>query len=137
MSFAASAALQEAVYSELRGDAGISATVGNNIFDALPAGELPETYISIGPELVRDRSDVTGAGSEHSFEVAIVTQSSGFAAAKTLAGLVEARLTSATMALAQGRLVGLWFDRATARRSGKAGRIRRIDLRFRARIDNS
>lgn len=137
MSYVSAASLQEAIYASLRGDTDIAAVVGDNIFDAVPAGDLPQTYILIGPEIVRDRSDSTGAGSEHRFDVSVVTETSGFGAAKALAGLVDTVLTNTPLVLGAGHLVGLWFDRATARRTGKAGRIRRIDLRFRARIDNT
>ena len=39
----------------------------------------------------------------------------------------------AALTLAEGRLVGMWFDRAQARRLD-GGAVRRIDLRFRARV---
>ena len=137
MSYASAAALQEAVYTRLRADTDIASLLGDNIFDTVPAGALPDTYIALGPEEARDRSDVTGSGAEHRFVVAIVTQVAGFSAAKALAGLVERALTTTTITLGEGHLVGLWFDRATARRTGQAGRMRRIDLRFRARIDTN
>ncbi len=134
MSYAASAALQAAVYQRLRADTAIEAMVGEAIYDAVPAGLPPETYISLGPEEVRDRSDKTGSGAMHEFSVSIVTDAAGFQQAKALAGAVSDALVGAELILARGRLVDLWFQRARARRVGKADQ-RRIDLWFRAQVD--
>ena len=43
-------------------------------------------------------------------------------------------LVGVNLALARGRLVGLWFLRAQAQRLGQ-GAVRRIDLRFKARVE--
>lgn len=137
MSYGVAAALQAAVYQRLLGDAGVSALVGAAVYDALPAGDLPQTYVSLGPENVRDRSDRTGSGAVHQFTVSVVTQTAGFGAAKSVAAAVGDALSGADLPLSRGRLVGLWFERASARRSGKAGRTRRIDLRFRARVEDN
>jgi hypothetical protein len=45
-------------------------------------------------------------------------------------------LEGAALTLDRGRLVGLWFERASARRTGTGGAIRQIDLRFRARVED-
>lgn len=137
MSYAMAGALQAAVYQCLRNDPGVSGLVGDAIFDALPVGELPDVYVALGPETVRDRSDSGGTGAEHRFMVSVVTDAAGFAKAKEIAGAVSDALSGADMALSRGRLVGLWFERAQARRGGKAGRVRRIDLRFRARVEDN
>ena len=137
MSYGMAEALQSAVYQHLLADAGVSALVGAAIYDALPAGNVPDTYVSLGPEDVRDRSDKTGAAAEHRFTVSVITEASGFGGAKAVAGAIGDALLNADLALSRGRLVGLWFERASARRSGKAGRVRRIDLRFRARVEDN
>lgn len=137
MSYGMAAALQSAVYQHLLADTGVSALVGTAIYDALPNGDLPQTYVSLGPENVRDRSDSSGDGALHRFTVSVVTESAGFGAVKSVAAAVGDALTGADLTLSRGRLVGLWFERAAARRSGKAGRVRRIDLRFRARVEDS
>lgn len=137
MSYAMSEALQSAVYQRLQADAGVSALVGSAIFDAVPAGDKPDLYVSLGPEEVRDRSDGTGNGAIHRFLVSVVTENAGFGSAKAVAAAISGALTDADLALSRGRVVGLWFERATARRAGKAGRIRRIDLRFRARVEDN
>ncbi|MGH1424722.1 MAG: DUF3168 domain-containing protein [Pseudooceanicola sp.] len=136
MTYAVSAALQKAVYQTLANDAALGALVGNAIFDAPPSGTVPETYVSLGEEIVRDRSDKTGAGARHDFTVSVVTDADGFQAAKGVAGAVSDALDAGLGVLERGTLAGLWFLRARARREG-AGQIRRIDLTFRARVDDN
>lgn len=133
MSYTSSAALQAAVYQRLMADTAVDALVGSNIYDAVPPGPLPPTYISLGPEDARDKSDMTGSGVEHDFTVSVVSDAAGFQTAKQIAGAVTEALVGAELILAQGNLVDLWFLRARARRVGEADQ-RRIDLWFRARI---
>jgi hypothetical protein len=131
MSYAPSAALQTALYAHLS-----SAALDAPIYDAIPPGTAPDTYILLGPEEVIDRSDITARGAEHRLTIAVVTSATGFLAAKTLAAAICDRLEQPLPALTRGHLVALWFDRAEARRT-ENGRTRRIDLRFRARIEDS
>ncbi|MCW1955638.1 MAG: DUF3168 domain-containing protein [Roseobacter sp.] len=135
MSYGVSASLQAAVYQALIADAPLAALVGAAIYDALPSGSLPGTYVALGPENVLDSSDKTGAGALHLFTVSVVTDSAGFQAAKDVAGRVSDVLVDAPLTLMRGRLIGLGFDRASATREG-TGAIRRIDLRFRARVQD-
>ncbi len=134
MSYGGSAALQAAVYGQLIGDAELSALVGGAIFDAPPAGILPPLYVTLGPEDVRDRSDGTSGGAWHQFTVTILSDAAGFTAAKAAAAAVGDALTDAELALDRGHLAALNFHKARARREGK---LRRIDLTFRARIDDA
>ncbi len=136
MSYGVSAALQRAVYEHLAADGQVAALAGGAVFDAPPEGALPPLYVSLGPESVRDRSDKTGRGAAHDFTVSVVTEAGGFDAAKTLAGAVSDALLGADLVLVRGRLVGLSFLRAKAARAAR-GRLRRIDLRFRARVDDN
>ena len=117
-------------------DPGVAALVGGAVFDALPAGVKPETYVTLGAEEVRDRSDASGGAAEHRIAISVVTTADGFATAKAVAGAISDALIDAELTLARGRLVGLWFHRASARRAGQAGQARRIDLRFRARVED-
>lgn len=135
MSYGAAAALQAAVYQRLAADGALGALVAGAIYDSAPPGVMTGTYVSIGPEDVRDASDQTGRGAVHDFVVSVVTDQAGFQQAKAAAVAVSDALTGAPLALARGRLVGLWFLRARARRVGKAD-MRRIDLTFRARIED-
>jgi hypothetical protein len=127
-----SLALQQAVFQRLSG----GACAGGAVFDAPPPGGAGGTYAVLGPEEVIDRGDVTGPGAEHRFAVIVVSDAGGFAPAKALAAQITQALTQVPLTLTEGRLVGLWFERARAER-GRGGRGRRIELRFRARIDGA
>ncbi len=133
MSYGVSAALQEAVYQHLSADAGVVAEVGANVFDALPSGTLPSLYVILGPEVVKDQSDKTGAGALHEIVVSIVTDVAGFSQAKTAAAAVSDALVDVDLALSRGTLIGMQFYKATAARVG-TGDIRQINMTFRARV---
>jgi len=134
VSYATAAALQAAVYQRLRASSALYALVGDAIYDAVPPGTVTGTFVSLGPEDVRDASDATGGGAEHDFVVSVITDAAGFQAAKTVAAAVSDALADASLVLARGHLVGLWFLRARARRV-ETGETRRIDLTFRARVE--
>lgn len=135
MSYGVAAALQAAVYQQLFTDPVLGGLVGSAIYDALPTGTLPPLYVALGPELVRDKSDKTGAGAEHEFTVTVVTDVAGFAAAKDAAAAVSDALVDAPLVLARGALVSLYFYRATAARVGTNDK-RQINLVFRARVQD-
>ncbi|HIC67249.1 MAG TPA: DUF3168 domain-containing protein, partial [Paracoccus sp.] len=65
MSYAASVALQGAVYQRLRADAVLSELVGDAIYDAMPVDAPSGVFVSLGPEEVRDAGDFDRAGSQH------------------------------------------------------------------------
>jgi hypothetical protein len=133
MSYGVAAALQRAVFARLTSDGALSALVGSAVYDALPTGTLPPLYVVLGSEDVRDASDKTGAGAEHSFTVSIVTESAGFATAKEAAAAVSDALVDAPLILDRGSLVSLNFYKAKAARVG-TGAMRQINLIFRARV---
>ena len=135
MSYGVSSALQGAVYQRLQADAALAALVGGDIFDAAPPGVVPTIYVSLGPEDVRDRSDKTGRGADHDFTVSVVTTAAGFQSAKDAAAAVSDALVDAPLVLSRGSLVSLNFVRARAKRVQDAD-VRRIDLRFRARVED-
>lgn len=136
MSYGIAAALQEAVYQKLSGDPTLTALVGGEVYDVLPAGTLPRTYVTLGPEDARARADGSGQGAWHRFTVSVVTDGAGFHAAKEAAAAVSDALVDANLTLSRGRLAALHFYRARARREGK-GDLRRIDLSFRARVEET
>ena len=136
MSYAISAALQEAVYQTLAADISLSAMVGGAIYDALPSGTAPDLYISLGPETARDASDKTGYGAVHLFTVSVISDAPGFAKAKAVAASICDALVDTPMALTRGRCVSLQFDQARAARTENSN-SRQIDLRFRARVEDS
>jgi hypothetical protein len=136
MSYGMGAALQAAVYAALQGDAALAALAGGRIYDAAPAGAIEGLHVTLGPEEVRDRSDGSGAGALHEFTVSVVSDAPGFAGAKAAAAAVSDVLSGqAALPLARGRLVWLHFLRARARLTDRGAR-RRIDLRFRARVED-
>ncbi|MEQ9693233.1 DUF3168 domain-containing protein [Shimia sp. SDUM112013] len=136
MSYALAEPLQAAIYQHLQADATLAALIGDAIYDAVPAGDLPETYAVLGAETVRDRSDGSHAGALHALTVSVMSSVAGFTVAKSVAGRISDLLHEADLGLARGRLVFLKFDRATARREGSAN-ARRIDLRFQARVEDN
>ena len=133
MSYGVSAALQTAVYQQLQNDVALTALVGAHVYDALPAGTLPSLYVALGPEVVKDQSDKTGAGALHEFTISVVTDVAGVSQAKTAAAGVSDALVDADLTLARGHLVSLNFYKATAARVG-TGDVRQINLMFRARV---
>jgi hypothetical protein len=134
MSYAVAAALQGAVYQQLQSDPGLSVLVGDRVYDAVPKGRLPDLYVALGPERVKDASDKTGHGAWHEFAVSVISDDAGFQTAKEVSAAVCDALIDADLALDRGRLVALNFKRAVAQRE-RAGR-RRVDLIFRARVED-
>ncbi|MFC7704999.1 DUF3168 domain-containing protein [Plastorhodobacter daqingensis] len=133
MSYGCAAALQAAVFQRLLADEALEALVDGAVHDAMPAGQANGTYVALGPEEVRDASDGTGGGAEHRFVVSVVSDAAGFQRAKDAAAAVSDALVGADLALSRGRLVGLSFVKAVARRTDGG---RRIDLTFRARVED-
>lgn len=136
MTYAIAAALQKAVFERLRGDATITGLVADAVYDAIPPGIVGGTYVSLGPEDVRDASDDTGYGAWHEISISVVTDEAGFSGAKEVAMAVSDALVDANLTLDRGHLVALNFYRARARRVQDAD-VRRIDLRFRARVEDT
>lgn len=138
MSYLGAISLQGAVYEELRTDPGVHALVGDAVYDAMPVTPPGGTYVSLGPEVVRDAGDQTARGAEHEFVVSVLSgadqDNDGFHGVKRAAEAVAAALDAADLPLDAGHLAGLWFLRANARRT-EAGGARRVDLTFRARVD--
>lgn len=135
MTYAIAAALQKAVFERLASDATIVGLVDDAVYDAIPHGMVRGTYVALGPEDVRDASDDTGYGAWHELVVSVVTDEAGFAIAKQVATAVSDALVDAPLTLERGALVALNFFRARARRVQDAD-VRRIDLRFRARVQD-
>ncbi|MDD7971333.1 DUF3168 domain-containing protein [Roseinatronobacter alkalisoli] len=136
MSYAMAPALQAAIFQHLANDATLQAALQGAIYDAIPPATPPATYALIGTEDAIDRSDKTGAGAEHRLTIAVVTNATGFLAAKDIAARICDVLATPLPALARGRVVGLWFERAQARKL-EGNQTRRIDLRFRARLEDN
>lgn len=136
MSYVIAPALQAAIFAHLSSDSTLDTLTGGAIYDAIPPATPPATYILIGPEEAIDRSDKTGHGAEHRLTISVLTNDTGFLAAKTIAAQICDLLDAPALTLARGRLVAMWFDRATARKLD-GNQTRRIDLRFRARVEDN
>lgn len=135
MSYAVSGALQAAVFTALSADTGLAALVGGAIYDAVPTGGLPDLYVRLGSESVRDASDISGDGAVHALTVSVITTNAGFASAKAAATAVSDVLHDAQLSLSRGKLISMRFERAVAKRIDSAS-ARQIDLRFRARVQD-
>ncbi len=136
MSYGASSALQAAVYQVLAGDAALSALVGAAVFDEVPPGPASGTYVTLGEGEVRDLSDASGGIGEHRFGVSVISDAEGFQTAKAAAEAVSDALVGAAPVLSRGRVVNLSFVKARARRV-RAGQVRRIDMTFRAIVEDN
>lgn len=136
MSYASAAALQTALYQALINDPSVTALLGTAVYDALPAGQLPSLYVSIGGEQVRAVADSTGNGAVHFVKLSVISEAAGYAVAKEAAAAICGVLNDPPLVLTEGRLVSMRFVRAKAALIGK-GQKRRIDLTFRARVDET
>ncbi|UWQ16988.1 DUF3168 domain-containing protein [Jannaschia sp. M317] len=134
MTYAMGDSLQMAIYSRLSGDPAMDTLLGGAIYDAVPQS-APDLFVALGPERVRDASDKSGAGALHEMTISVVTTGDGYLAAKEAAALVSDTLLSGALTLTRGRVVYLRFLRARARRDRAEG-TRRIDMTFRARLDD-
>lgn len=138
MSYLAACDLQASVWRVLREDAALGALVGDAIFDAMPVTAPSGPYVALGAEDMADAGDATARGARHDFVVSVVEggEAGGFGAVKAAAEAAVAALDGAMPALdgPGARLVGIWFQRARARRAEQGG-ARRVDLTFRARVD--
>jgi len=131
MSYGMAAALQAAIYGRLVSAPDLASVP---VFDAMPPAGGTGTFILIGPEEVVDQSDQSGRGANHRIVISVISNATGFYEAKSAAVVVSDALNEAPLTLARGRLVSLAFQRAVARRLDQ-GSVRRIDLRFRARVE--
>ncbi|MEO0681859.1 MAG: DUF3168 domain-containing protein [Pseudomonadota bacterium] len=137
MSYAASAALQAAVFQALDGSAALAALAPGGVHDAAPHAQGPEAApglrISLGEERVSNWSAQGLAGSMHDLEVIVHGPEQSFAAAKAAAGAVSDALLGPLPALAAGRVATADFRGARARRDRDGGR--RVEIRFRFRVE--
>lgn len=131
MSYRAAGAVQAAVHAVLTGHPDLA---GVPVMDAVPPGGGVGTFVLIGPEEVRDASDGSGAGAVHRVDVSVLSDAAGFLAAKAAAGAVCDAMEGLILPATEGRVVGVVFLKAVARRL-KDGEVRRIDLSFRVRVE--
>ena len=89
MSYAVAAALQTAVFTAVASAGSVQVLIGSQVFDAPPPGPLPQTYVLIGEEDVRERSDVSANGAVHDLVVSVISDAAGFADAKAVATAIS------------------------------------------------
>lgn len=125
--------LQSAIYDRLSQDVDLAAIVSTHIYDAVPAGPVPDMYVLLGEEAVKDASDQSGAGAVHEVLISVMSTADSFLTLKQAGDAIWQALDSAPLVLSRGRVVGLWFSSSAAKRSS-AG-VRKIDLKFKARVE--
>ena len=135
MSYALSGVLQTSVYQTLIGDPALQALIGTAIYDAVPSGVLPSTYVTLGPENATARTDRSGGATVHDFVVSVHTEDGGFQSIKDVAAAISDALVDAPLVMSRGSLSTLDFLRAKARRTS-SGQMRQVDLWFRARVED-
>ncbi len=139
MSLTLSGDLQAAIYTALSNDSALVALVGTEIYDApLPSGgNLPEgEHVTLGEEISRPFNSATSRGSIHDLAIFVHSTASGFSAAKEVVRAIGNVLDDANLPISGGHMVRLQFLRARARR-GVAPELRRIELRFRAVLEEN
>ena len=136
MSYAMAHALQAGVFNALSADTALTALVGSAIYDELPPGPVDGAYVSIGAEDVRDLSASDCLLAAHNLAISVVSSAEGFVEPKLIAAAVSDALVDATPVLSRGRIISMRFVRARARRV-RAGQVRRIDMTFRAIVEDT
>lgn len=134
MSYTLSDVLQTAVFGALSQDAELTALVNGAIYDALPSGGIPQLYITLGTERVRDRSDYETRAALHEFAIIVVSDAPGFLTAKQAATRVSEILDNGDLSLSRGRLVRLDFHKANARLRDNR---REVEIWFRAFVEDT
>ena len=134
MSYVLTGVLQSAVYAALSSDTALMALVDGAVFDALPPGRVPQLYVTLGAERVRDRSDYDTDAAMHEFAVTVMSDAPGYLSAKEAAARISEVLDGADLNLSRGRLIRLDFYKATARQ--RANR-REVEIWFRAFVEDA
>ncbi len=104
--------LQKAIFAALTNDSALTALLGGpSVYDRVPAdATLP--YITLGDGTWRDWSTATETGAEHELRLHIWVRDGGRQYVRTIADTVHARLHDQPLALEEGVLVNLRFQRA-------------------------
>lgn len=111
----ASLALQKAVHAVLLADAGVSAAVGDRIYDAVPR-DPAFPYLTLGDIATSDWSTGTELGAEHRLTLHVWSRGRGKAECAAALGAIEAALHDAALSLDGHTLVNLRFVAAEVRR---------------------
>lgn len=125
--------LQTSIYTRLAAAPDLGAVIGSHLYDAVPAGPVPDLYVLIGEEAVRDASDQGAHGAVHDVSIAAISTADSFLKLKQAAAAIISALEAPELALSRGRVVGIWFKTSVAKRN--ASGQRRIELKFRVRVE--
>jgi hypothetical protein len=140
MTYALGWPLQKAVYAALMAAPAVGGALGGRIHDGAPQEAEPgagdAVYIVLGDDSAIDFSAADMAGAGHLITIGIVAPRRSFGEAKAVAGAVCDVLLGADLALERGRVVSLSFQSAKTKREERDA-IRRIDLRFRALVEDT
>ena len=127
-----SLAMQAAIVSALKADAGVTAIIDNRVYDSVPSNALPTfPYVTLGEARVEDFSAGSDPGEEHRLTVHAWSRQGGHREAHMIAGALLQALDDAPLALSDHRLVNLRFSVADVRREAD-GRTYHALVRFRA-----
>ena len=111
---AAAVELQKVIFAALRGDAAISAVVGNRIHDHAPAN-VRFPYLTFGRSSAYDWSTGTEIGTEHLFSIHVWSKARGKTETLELMGRVEELLRDGKLVPQGHHLVNLTPNFAESR----------------------
>ncbi len=131
MSTLASFELQLAIVAQLKQDSALLSSLGgDHVYDAVPA-RAAYPYIAYGPVSLRDWSNGSNAGQEHTISLACYSREPGFREAYGLSDAIIDSLENAALDLDDHKLVLLRFDTAEFRREPDPATTRAL-INFRA-----
>ncbi|MEM9145798.1 MAG: DUF3168 domain-containing protein [Pseudomonadota bacterium] len=137
MTYALAWPLQQAVFQRLAADAGVTALLGDRLYDAPPQdAAATEMHLTLGDETATDWSTGTGGGAEHRLTLLIHAPARGFAEAKQAAAAICDALLGAELSLTRGHVVCIGFLAAETARA-QTDRVRQIALRFRILVEDT
>jgi hypothetical protein len=127
----AAQALQEAIFTQLAGDAATTAALGGaRIYDDVPSRtEFP--FMTFGQSTERDWSTGTDAGYEHLVTLHVWSRARGRKEAQTVIAAARDALHDQALTLAEHRLINLRHEYSEARRDTDGETVHAI-ARFRA-----
>lgn len=130
MSIAASWNLQQAIYSALLADTGLSALVINRIYDDVPQNAT-FPYVTLGEVTVREWSTASDVGAEHSLVLHAWSRAHGRKEVKEILGAISNVLDQTVLTVIGFQLINLQFVSADMRRE-KDGETYHGIIRLRA-----
>lgn len=126
--------LQKAIVARLKADAGVTALVGQKIYERVPAGaEFPYVTLTTG-QVIPERADCY-KGYEVFRQIDVWSRAVGSPEAQRIAMAIESALDGAPLSLAGYRLHELTLEASPYPLTDPDGITTHIPLTFRALID--